>query len=406
MSPRGGEHPPRPPGPRARGPRAGVLAHWAAVLLLALTVSPVFAASERQAKEKELEQLRASIASLREEMDAARGRYDVLRRELRTTEERIGEIAAELRRLDGRLEEQNAKLADLQHERRRLEGNLTEQRGRLAKQIRAAYMMGRQEYVKILLNQEDPATLGRMMGYYDYLNRARSERINLLIATLDDLAAVRESIRRQQEQLAALREQQLMRKRDLENQRTARATVIAKLKRELSTKGAELDQLLENEKELERLIARLAEALADIPAEPANSKPFPQMRGKLRWPTPGGIAVGYGAPRSAGGMRWQGVLIAGDEGAPVRAVSHGRVAFADWLRGYGLLTIIDHGDGYMSLYGYNQSLYKEPGDWVEAGELIASVGNSGGRDRPGLYFEIRRNGRPTNPTGWCRLAAR
>lgn len=167
----------------------------------------------------------------------------------------------------------------------------------------------------------------------------------------------------------------------------------------------------EDERRLQRLLDSLATAPRDNSQTPAEGElasegtehtPFLTLRGRLQWPSRGKLTTRYGSARKVGKLKWQGVNIKAPEGTEVHAISHGRVAFSDWLRGFGLLTIIDHGDGYMSLYGGNQSLFKEVGDWVEAGEVIAGVGNSGGRKNSALYFEIRHNGKPTNPLKWCR----
>lgn len=365
------------------------------------TTNPAERSATRQAKETELLQLRERIAALRGDLNKVRSRYDSLREELRAVEQAVARISQELRDLDDRLAEQSRRLGALQKRRSDLEGSIAQQRRYLEQQIRAAYAMGRQEYLKILLNQEDPATLGRALTYYDYLNRARSERITSLLATVQQLEGVRREIEAENTRLAQLREQQRLRKVEQEKNQAARSELLAQLEEELSNKDRRLKGLLADEKELEGLILALAQALEDIPAEPGNHKPFAQMRGKLPWPARGRIVERFGSER-LGSLRWQGVVIGAKEGLPVRAVSHGRVAYADWLRGYGYLLIIDHGDGFMSLYGHNQTLHKEVGDWVSAGETIASIGSSGGNERSGVYFEIRRNGKPQDPTRWCR----
>ncbi|GAB4298618.1 MAG: peptidoglycan DD-metalloendopeptidase family protein [Thiohalomonadaceae bacterium] len=362
---------------------------------------PATRTATRQSKEAELLQLRERIASLRGELNKVRTRYDALREELRGVEEAVARLSQELRDLDDRLATQSRRLSALQKRRADLEGSIAQQRRYLEQQIRAAYAMGRQEYLKILLNQEDPATLGRALTYYDYLNRARSERIAALLETVRQLEGVRREIEAETLRLGQLREQQRLRKAELENNQTARNGLLTELEQELNSKDRRLKGLLADEKELEQLILALAQALEDIPAEPGNHKPFAQMRGKLPWPVRGRIVESYGSER-LGSLRWQGVVLSAKEGLPVRAVSHGRVAFADWLRGYGYLLILDHGDGYMSLYGNNQSLHKDVGDWVSAGETIASIGSSGGNERSGVYFEIRHDGKPQDPTRWCR----
>lgn len=382
---------------RIPGLRPGLL-----LLLLIFALPLAAASSERQLKEAELAKLRERITALRSEVEQVRGRYDRLRQELKQSEKAIGRLVKSLRQIEQDLKDTHKRLRGLATEEKQLAASVSQQRGQLVKQIRSAYAMGRQEYLKILLNQEDPATLGRVLTYYDYLNRARTERIETLINTVERLKQVQQSVSDERSALEGLKSQQLAEKSDLEANRKTRKGLMAELKKELANKDKRLAGLLRDEKELERLILALTEALEDIPAEPGNYQPFAKLRGALNWPTQGDFSARFGHRREVGDLKWQGVLIGAQEGAPVKAVSHGRVAFADWLRGYGLLIIIDHGEGYMSLYGYNQTLYKETGDWVETGEVIAGVGNSGGNERSGLYFEIRQAGKPTNPAQWCR----
>lgn len=360
------------------------------------------AASERQVKEAELKQLRQRIASLQQELETVRGRYDSLRKELGRTERQIGSLSRKLKKLDNDLASQQEKMAELRQRAAQLQQSVAAQRHYLAGQIRASYAMGRQEYMKILLNQENPSTVGRVITYYDYLNKARAERIQTLGKTISELEQVRAELEAQTERLRSLRDQRAREKQQLEASRGEREMLVRQLKAEIKDKDQHLSGMMRDENELKQLIQALSEALEDIPAEPGNRKPFGNLKGKLKWPTGGPLVVSYGSPRKLGKLTWQGVMIGASSGQEVRAVSHGRVAFADWLRGYGLLIIIDHGDGYMSLYGHNQSLYKETGDWVEAAEVIATVGDSGGHDSTGLYFEIRKDGQPTDPVRWCR----
>jgi len=371
------------------------------LLALLLAAAPLMA-GERAAKEAELKKLRQQISALQQQLQKVRGRYDELREELRTTEQRIGRLNRNIRRLDADLAERHRRLDALHAEEHGLQSSIAEQRDHLAGQVRAAYATGRQEYLKILLNQENPATVGRVATYYDYLNKARSERIAGLSKTINELERVRREVEAETRKLRELREQRGREKVALERSRGERAAVVKKLQSEINSKDQRLAGMRHDEQQLKALLRALADALADIPAEPGNRKPFDALQGKLKWPAKGPLLVSYGSPRTLGKLRWNGVMIGAAQGEEVRAVSHGRVAFADWLRGYGLLIIIDHGDGYMSLYGHNQSLYKETGDWIEAGEVIASVGDSGGVNKPGLYFEIRRQGRPTDPVRWCR----
>ena len=200
----------------------------------------------------------------------------------------------------------------------------------------------------------------------------------------------------------------MARQRDQESELKAesrkRETIIANLDRQLKKQGTHLSQLEENARNLSQLIESLADILTEAPTPSVPHKKFAQMKGKLAWPVKGKVQKLFGRPKPPSNLRWQGVVIQAPMGNNVRAVSHGRIAFADWLRGMGNLIIIDHGNGYLSLYGHNQSLYKEAGEWVEAGDIIASIGNSGGQKKPGLYFEIRKKGKPQNPSRWCKTS--
>jgi septal ring factor EnvC (AmiA/AmiB activator) len=364
-------------------------------------------ASNNLSNTDKLEQLRQQIKTLRTELNTDKERKQDLQSLLRNTETRIGKVAALLRGLKRQLRRQNRDLKKLHKRRKKLRANLQVQRVNLALQIRAAYAIGQQEYIKILLNQQDPAAVSRTMTYYDYFHAARIERIQSLDARLVDLQAVENKIERKTAKLEQNRLEQSREKTQLEKNRGQRAEVLASLNQQMQAKGERLSLMLGNQRRLQRLLNRLVdEELEDIEPdlmpEQGERKAFARLRGKLGWPSRGRLTNRYGSRRKVGKLKWQGVMIKAPEGTDVSAISHGRVAFSDWLRGFGLLTIIDHGDGYMSLYGGNQSLYKEVGDWVEAGEVIAGVGNSGGNKNTALYFEIRHKGKPTNPLKWCR----
>jgi septal ring factor EnvC (AmiA/AmiB activator) len=378
---------------------AGVVA--GCVTLLGLSHSPPLRA-DTSGNEKALSQVRSRIDKLRKEIEKTQTLHDSVRTELRDIERAIGKSLRALKQLNQKLARQQHKLSALQRQRNTLKADLATQHHLLARQVQAAFMIGRQEYMKLILNQEDPAAVGRTMVYYDYFNRARLRRIEATRATLAKLQGVEKEISRQTRSLNAIKQQQLTKKRELQASSHERAMVVARLHQELVSKEQELSRLVEDERRLQDLVSRLDRAIPDILTAPGSHKPFSKLRGQLAWPTKGRLLSHFGTRRQGGRLKWNGVLIRAKEGGDVRAVSHGRVAYADWLRGYGLLLIIDHGDGYMSLYGHNQALYKETGEWVEAGEVIASVGKSGGQARAGLYFEIRHNGKPTDPAKWCR----
>lgn len=362
--------------------------------------------SERSRKAEELERLRERIDDLRGDLDSMRGKQAEARNELRSTETRIGALIKSLRVLERKLAARQARLAELRREQRRHQGDLAEQRKLLAQQVQAAYAIGRQEYMKLMLNQQDPAVVGRVFAYYDYFNRARSARIEKAMGTLTRLEQLQREIEDETARLSELTRRQQRARVSLESSRRARELAVTRLAGAIDTKGEELSRMLESEQQLGKLLNAIQEVMPDIPEAPGKQLAFAKQKGKLSWPARGKVQALYGKRREAGNVKWNGVIIRASEGNDVHSISHGRVAYADWLRGYGLLLIIDHGDGYMSLYGHNQSLYKETGDWVEAGELVASVGASGGQRHAGLYFEIRHNGRPTNPLKWCKKTRR
>ncbi len=375
-------------------------------LLLCLSVglpgAPAVAAEDAVARARELAELRARIEQLQQRLEARRQQKTREQKALRAIDREISRTRRALQQTGQRLREVRNRLQDL---RRRQDGEhrrLAAQRDRLAREARAAYAMGREKQVKLLLNQEQPDTLGRMLVYYGYFSRARASKIHDIEASIDTLERLRTDIEASTRELTALQDSQRERVAELAAQKQERAAAVAALQRQLEKQGGALKQLRVDERRLQELVRSLQDLLADIPADASHNKPFASLKGALRWPARGRISARFGAPRGDSGLRWQGVLITAPEGGEVRAVAQGRVAFADWMRGFGLLLIIDHGDGYMSLYGHNQALYKEVGEWVDSGEVVATLGASGGQNRAGLYFELRHKGRPVNPRKWCR----
>lgn len=356
--------------------------------------------AERAAKAEELERLHKRIESIIAERNQVQSRYTEVQKSLRQTEKQIGEHVRELKKLDQQLRLQNRHLNQLLRQQKQLQRDVQKQRELLGEQIRTAYMIGRQEYLKLLLNQQDPAAVGRTMTYYQYFNQARRERIEQALSSIRQLDEVTLRLEQEKQVLQAMRDEQKTKKQALERTNHRRSQLVTQLRREINSKEKQITQLRQDEQQLKAVLDAIEDTLADIlPADQIRS--FAAYKGRLTWPTRGKIDNLYGKSRHKGRLKWNGVVIRAREGNSVHAVSRGRVAYADWLRGYGLLIILDHGDGYMSLYGHNQSLFKEVGDWVEADEAIASVGNSGGQQTAGLYFEIRHNGRPANPAKWC-----
>lgn len=369
------------------------------VCLCMVFVTNTIADDDREAT---LQKVREKIERLRTDIQKTQTLHDTVRTELASLERDINQLHRVLKQLDNNLTKQKAKLNTLYVKRNRLRKDVKSQQDMLDKQITAAYMIGRQEYIKLILNQEDPAIIGRTMAYYDYFNRARVDRIDASRNSLIALIDTEKQIKAETASLKKIQLQQLAKKEKLEEASHSRALVVAKLQREIVSKESDLSRLSADEKRLTDLVVKLDDAIPDVLTEPGKRTPFARLKGQLRWPARGHVQALFGQRRASSQVKWSGVMITASEGHDVKAVSHGRVAYADWLRGYGLLLIIDHGNGYMSLYGHNQSIFKETGEWVEAGETIASVGKSGGQEQAGLYFEIRHNGKPSNPVSWCR----
>ncbi len=346
------------------------------------------------------------------ELEAVREQIDALEARIATETRRRDDGAAELRRLELAAAEKDAAVAaldadlatsrqrerTLQADAARVRNEMLGEQDLLAEQVRLSYRTGRQEIFKLLLSQEDPADLGRMLTYYDYLNRARGLRIAVAGSELSTLERLSAEAREAGEEVARLRDRRAGELAALSAARAGRAALIDRLDDSIAEAGGEISELRAEEARLGELIEELAVALQGFPVE--SEAPFESWKGRLSWPLDGALAADFGDLREGGPLRWNGVVLEAAAGTPVRAVYHGRVAFADWLPGLGLLLVLDHGDQYMSLYGHNQSLLREPGDWVSPGEVVAEVGDSGGRREPALYFEIRHRGEPENPHGW------
>jgi len=349
---------------------------------------------ERQA----IEAVRERIESLESRIADQHVARDARARELRDAELAISAATESLAKLRDDLAEQRRELSELAAASAASRSRLASESNVLHQQMRLSYKLGQAEFLKLLLNQENPAELGRMLGYYDYLNRARSERIEVVRVEVANLAALAESTRAGERELARLEAAQQGEVDELKRVRAARGELLAELDASIEQSGEQIESLRLEEQRLAELLVEIGDILAAFPT--GAEAPFETLKGRLAWPVKGETLGDYGRPRDGGPLRWNGVVIGADAGTSVRAIYHGRVAFSDWLPGLGLLLIVDHGGGYLSLYGYNEVLTKESGDWVEPGEVIAQVGDTGGQAVPALYFELRRDGRPINPHDW------
>ena len=357
-------------------------------------------ADARQAR-AQLDAVRNQIARISRQVSRGQLERDRLTRQLRATEESVGKAQTALDGLRQQREAGAARRAELEAQQRQREADLASNRDALAGQLRAAYLIGREEPLKLLLNQGDPARAGRMFVYYSYFGRARALKIQAIEADLQRISQLDGQLQAQDAKLAGLQQAQQVQVSALQQARSHRMQVLASISAQTQTGAERLARLRRQQSDLESLLAQLRRATASLPPENLGNSPFAHLRGKLPRPVAGKIIKSYGQVR-AGGLKWQGDLFATQRDAPVHAVSQGRVVYADWLAGLGLLIIIDHGDGYMSLYGHNDRLYESVGQHVSAGQTIAQAGDSGGSARPELYFEIRKGGKPLDPRPWLR----
>ena len=362
----------------------------------------------------ELNKVESDINDVKQDMQRLSQQKDTLQNLLADIEKRYGETAASLKTLQTQIEQKRQSLDKIRQDMQAYQNEIDKLSKELAGQIRAAYAMGQKEKLKLLLNQQDPALSSRMMVYFNYINKERLKKLADIEAAVQHL----DQLDKQKQTETELLEQDLERKKSeqaaLDEARKQRNELLVQIGNDFSSSEQQLSQLQESENRLKSLMASLpiteeelavdAEQAKELSTSMENSSElksdFSTLKGKLPWPVRGRLAQKFGSPRSEG--TWDGVLIDASEGMEIKAVTRGKVVYAEWLRGYGLLTIIDHGQGYMTLYAFNQSLYKRMGDSVEAGDVIASVGQSGGRSQAGLYFGIRKKGVPIDPLEWCR----
>jgi septal ring factor EnvC (AmiA/AmiB activator) len=370
----------------------------AAALLAALVAAAAAGAASEEEAEKELREVRERIESMQRTMRRDTDRRDALSGQLRDAEENVRGARDRLSDVREQLAESDRELERLAAERAAQEAALDEQRDVLAAELRSAYVGGRQEQFKLLLSQEDPAMLGRMLTYYAYFGRARAANIagiRDLVAQLDEAARAEAAER---ERLAALEAETRRQLSAVDAARDERSRALKAMNAKIKNRSDSIAKLKREAASLEKLVADLRRAMSDLP--PTGGQAFEKVRGRLSWPVAGKLAARFGQARG-GGLKWNGVLIEAARGAPVKALYDGRIAYADWLPGLGLLVIVDHG-GYMSLYGHNEQIYKSVGQSVSGGEAIATVGDTGGRSVPGLYLEIRRGTRAVDPVPWFR----
>ncbi|MBC9252536.1 peptidase M23 [Pseudomonas alcaligenes] len=406
-----------------------------APLLLTLLLAPAYADDKADAQ-KQLDAARADVAELKKLLEQLQKEKSGVQKDLKRTETEMGTLEKQVKGLQQEMNKSEQELQRLDQEKKKLQQSRLEQQRLIGIQARAAYQGGQQEPLRLLLNQQQPEKFSRTLTYYDYLGKARLEQLATFNETIRQLGNVESDIATQQNQLQEQKSALDGRREQLAAARKERQQALAKLNQEFAARDQKLKARQQEQTELTQVLKTIEETLArqareaaearrlaeleqqqsrdpkrkPLPLGPAVSSagatyggPFASAKGKLPWPVDGRLVARYGSPRGGDERaKWDGVLIGAAAGSQVHAVHGGRVVFADWLRGAGLLVILDHGNGFLSLYGHNQSLLKDAGDIVKAGEAIATVGTSGGQDTPALYFAIRQQGRASDPAKWCR----
>jgi len=366
-------------------------------LVLLFSAAPVLA--EQQVTPGQIKALQEEIADIDEWLSDAEEDRSSLERQLTDLEVQIGRLTRERRELRQQASRQQQKLTELDQQETELVRILDSQREGLKRQIRAAWMEGDTPAVKVLLNEIDPDKIARTMTYYEYLSRDTVEQLEAFSRNLKQLKTTRQEVKSGRLRLAKLEEDVADRQQKLAASKSQRQQTLTSLNADIKGRLNERKQLEADRQRLESLLREVEQAIADIPS-PNESAPFRSLQNKLPWPAGGTVASAFGDRYADGKLRYSGMLINTSEEAEIKAVHYGRVVFANWLRGFGLITILDHGDGYMTLYGHSSSLFTSPGDWINAGEAIAQAARTGGTDNPAVYFEIRQNGEPVNPGRW------
>lgn len=370
------------------------------LVAVSLVAAPVVSAQTRASASAELRAVQARIKALSAELERQSRQRSSAERELAEVEKAEQQARKELAKLRSELADSRARQAELEQQVADGKMELDRQQSLLANQARVAYFNGSEEWLRVALNQQDATALGRRMTYYAYLSRQRAATIAEVEALLAALEIAETDLRAELTRLAGLEAAAAGKLETVAATRSERAALVSRINADINTKDAEIDRLQAQATELSELVAALARVSPDLPA--LDAEPFAGKAASLAWPVRAKLSKNFGDPRAGGRLKWQGVILSAAAGSPVQAVYHGRVVFADWLDGMGLLTIIDHGGGFMSLYGHNQDLLKDVGDPVAPGDVIAHVGDSGGQNSSGLYFEIRKDGKPVDPRRWIR----
>ena len=363
-----------------------------------LTAADISASENPAAVEKTLDNIRKQILELEKATLKAVNRRGTAEQTLREAEVSESKLRRNLQKVDEDLAGTRSRLATLERQAKETESELSQHRSELNRQLRLAYATGREDWLRTVLSQRDPVSIGRQMVYYGYFAQQRSGLMDVVKAQLNTLAENAAAVIREQQNLAESQRTQKMRLAELSEARRVRRLALADIDKKIASQNDRLGQLRLEAEDLESLVAELTRLFGDLAI--GDTTPFVNRKGQMTWPTDGRLLRKFGESKADGRLRWDGVLLATGAGSEVLAVHHGRVVYSDWLPGMGLLVVLEHGDGYLTLYGHNQDLIMEVGEWVTPGTVIAHVGDSGGQPVPGLYFEIRKNGSPVNPSHW------
>ena len=350
--------------------------------------------------EAQLVELQSQIDKLNSELQNNRQTWSKEQQRLKQADLELQANARQLQALEANRAKQELQIDSLLQDREEYLDSLSERRDALSQQIVAAFRMGRESRLKLILNQDSPAQFARTLAYFEYFSRSQATQISELKGVLQTLNDMQSDINKELTALNVVQKDLEATQERLEQGRAERQEIVAQLSQQISSDEQRLTELRNNQADLEKIVERLSDALADIPADLGKHISPGEQKGQLPMPMKGRVLHAFGQQRSAG-MRWQGWVIEAESGSEVRAIAYGRVAYSDWLRGYGLLMIIDHGDGFMTLYGQNESLRYEVGDWVEPGGVIATVGTTPEGDT-GVYFEIRKDGKALDPAAWLK----
>ncbi|MDR0781941.1 MAG: peptidoglycan DD-metalloendopeptidase family protein [Pseudomonadales bacterium] len=383
--------------------RGGPFFHAFAVsaLLLCLLLPHSVLPAQDAASEQELARIIKAIDAVKGELAGLRRERGGLQKDVESAERRISEVRGALKTTQSDLTQAQTRLSALHQEAEQLDKQRRDQQDLVATYLRQAARTGEQSSLKLLLNQEQPQQAARLLRYNGYLTRARAALIQGYADNLARLDEVQRGIDTERLTLEARQRDLSAQDAQLASAQSARKTALTSLDTKLSSHGAELERLETQRIDIEVLLKELRRSITELPLD-GSDQPITALKGRLPWPLQGRLTRSFGSRHELGDLTWEGLTLIAPAGTEVRAVHHGRVVFADWFGSSGLLLIVDHGDGYMSLYAHNQELYKAVGEWVGNGAVIAAAGNTGGQSETGLYFEMRHNGRAEDPANWLR----